>query len=493
MGAPLPSLRSLRAGVDKLSSDLVLLPVTEGRIASAVRPLGRAMSSLIERRARAANFVGRGDDLLLHQTDRRSIALIGLGNSDGTADRWVRVGARGRREAERLGARRVAAYVGEQVPDHDVAPGLAVGFLLAGYRFEHYRSEQRGPRVESLTVAGEQLPPPAAMRPILEDVASIAQGVFGARDLVNEPPSVATPRFLAEYTHRLAEGVPTLSAEVWEPKRIAREGLNGLLAVARGTHEEPRFIILRHTVEHPRRRIALVGKGITFDSGGLSLKPAKSMETMKYDMAGGAAVLHAVSVAAALALPLEVTAYVPATENQPGGSAQKPGDVIRYVNGKTVEVMNTDAEGRLVLADALVVAGRATPDAIIDLATLTGAARVALGGLYACLFGNDQVLVDDLLAAGRSSGEQLWQLPLVREYREELRSGIADLKNIGGGDAGAITAALFLGEFVTGVPWAHLDIAGPAFGDKDGPLAPRGATGYGVRLLVEYLRAAAGR
>ena len=379
MGAPLPSLRSLRAGVDKLSSDLVLLPVTEGRIASAVRPLGRAMSSLIERRARAANFVGRGDDLLLHQTDRRSIALIGLGNSDGTADRWVRAGARGRREAERLGARRVAAYVGEQVPDHDVAPGLAVGFLLAGYRFEHYRSEQRGPRVESLTLAGEQLPAPAAMRPILEDVASIAQGVFGARDLVNEPPSVATPRFLAEYTHRLAEGVPTLSAEVWEPKRIAREGLNGLLAVARGTHEEPRFIILRHTVEHPRRRIALVGKGITFDSGGLSLKPAKSMETMKYDMAGGAAVLHAVSVAAALALPLEVTAYVPATENLPGGSAQKPGDVIRYVNGKTVEVMNTDAEGRLVLADALVVAGRTTPDAIIDLATLTGADLLTMG------------------------------------------------------------------------------------------------------------------
>src|SRR5262249_19656074 len=317
-------------------------------------------------------------------------------------------------------------------------------------------------------IGGEHLPAPAAIKPLLEDVASIVTGVFGARDLVNEPPSVATPRFIAEYTHRLAEGVPTLSAEVWEPKRIAREGLNGLLAVARGTHEEPRFIVLRHGVEHPRRRIALVGKGITFDSGGLSLKPAKSMETMKYDMAGGAALLHAVSVAAPLALPLQGAAYVPATGKPPGGGAQKPRDVIRYVNRETVEDMHTEPEGRLVPADALVAAARTTPDAIIDLATLTGAARVALGGLYACLFGNDQTLVDELLAAGRSSGEHLWQLPMVREYREDLRSGIADLKNIGGGDAGAITAALFLGEFVTGVPWAHLDIAGPAFADKDG-------------------------
>jgi leucyl aminopeptidase len=493
MAAALPIVRAQRAGVDKLHSDLVLIPVVEGRIATAVRPLGRGLSATLERRARAMSFRGRADDLLLHETDRRSIALVGLGSPDGGADPWARVGARGRREAERLGARRVAAYLGEQAVDLQVLAALAAGFLLAGYRFEHYRSDQRSARVESLTLVGEQLPAPAAIRPILEDVVCIAGGVFGARDLVNEPPSIATPRFLAEYTHRLAEGVPTLGAEVWEPKRIAREGLNGLLAVARGTHEEPRFIVLRHTVEHPRRRIALVGKGITFDSGGLSLKPARSMETMKYDMAGGAAVLHAVSVAAALGLPLEVTAFVPATENLPGGNAQKPGDVIRYTNGKTVEVMNTDAEGRLVLADALVVASRGAPDAIIDVATLTGSARVALGGLYACILGNDQALIDDLLAAGRASGEPLWQLPLVREYREDLRSAVADLKNVGTSDAGAIVAALFLGEFVEGIPWAHLDIAGPAFAEKDGSLAPRGATGYGVRLLVEYLRTAAGR
>ncbi len=252
--------------------------------------------------------------------------------------------------------------------------------------------------------------------------------------------------------------------------------------------EEPRFITLRYKGKAARRRIALVGKGISFDSGGLSLKPAKSMETMKYDMAGGAAVLSATAAAAALALPVDVTAYVPLTENMPGGRAQKPGDVIRFANDKTVEVLNTDAEGRLVLADALVLASRAKPDVIVDLATLTGAVRVALGGAYAAVMGTDQALVDALLGAGIRSGELLWQLPLVREYRDDLKSPIADLRNVGGGDAGTIIAGLFLAEFVDGVPWAHLDIATTAFAEKEAALGPRGATGYGVRLLVEYLR-----
>src|SRR4029450_5491425 len=213
---------------------------------------------------------------------------------------------------------------------------------------------------------------------------SIAAGVFGTRDLVNEPPSVATPSFIAEYAERLAAPSSTLRAEVWGPERMAKEGLAGCLAVARGSAEEPRVITPRHVPDggpRGRRRIAIVGKGITLDSGGLSLKPAKSMETMKYDMAGGATALHVVSVANALGLPLEVTAHVPATENLPGGRAQKPGDVIRYANGTTVEVLNTDAEGRLVLADALLLAARAKPDAIIDLATLTGGAGNALGAV----------------------------------------------------------------------------------------------------------------
>ena len=486
-----PTLRGARTPAQAGRVDLTLVPVGEGALAAGTRPLGRAVAAVIERRAREAEFRGRVDDFLLLPTERGAVALVGLGSGRSAPDVWLRAGARFRREAERLGAKRVAAHLGPHGERRDAVANLALGFLLAGYSFDRYRSERRARRAEGLVLVSEALPQPAALRHLLEDAWTVAGAVFGVRDLVNEPPSVATPRFLAECARHLAEGAPSLEVEVWEPERMEQEGLTGCLAVARGSAEEPRFIILRHAVEYPRRRIALVGKGITFDSGGLSLKPAKSMETMKSDMAGGATALHAVSVAAALGLPVEVTAYVPATENLPGDRAQKPGDVIRYANGKTVEVLNTDAEGRLVLADALLLAIRGRPDAVIDLATLTGAARIALGSLYACVLGNDQKLVDELLAASHASGEGLWQLPLVREYREDLKSGIADLRNVGGGDAGTILGALFLGEFVDGVPWAHLDIAGVAFADKELPLAPRGATGYGLRLLVEYLRSAA--
>ena len=486
----LPALRAVGRGTWNARADLVLIAVAEGSLPEAVKPLGRAVATALARRARAAEFRARPDEVLVYQADRASVVLLGLGRESGP-DAWLRAGARGRREAERLGARRVAAHLGRSASRVDAIAALAQGFQLAGYRFDRYRSERRPVRIESLVLAGDSMPPPSVTTPILQAAASIAAGVFGARDLVNEPASVATPRFVAEAARRLAEASPTLRAEIWGPDRMAREGMAGSLAVARGSAEEPRFIILRYTPAvraSSRRRIAIVGKGITFDSGGLSLKPAKSMETMKYDMAGGATALHVVSVAAALGLPVEVTAYVPATENLPGGRAQKPGDVIRYANGKTVEVLNTDAEGRLVLADALLLAARDAPDAIVDLATLTGGARIALGALYACVLGNDQALIDRLLAASRATAEGLWQLPLVREYRDDLKSPIADLKNVGG-DASTIIGALFLGEFVNGVPWAHLDIAGPAFADKELALAPRGATGYGVRLLVEYLRA----
>jgi leucyl aminopeptidase len=485
-----PALRARRGPAPTVGGDFVLIPVPEDGVAAAVREWGEALAGTLARRARATEFRGRPDELLLHQDDSRTIALAGLGGGKPTVDTWLRLGARCRREADRLGARRVVAALGARGAERDALAGMAQGFLLAGYRFDAYRAERRGRRVASLTLVGDSLPPPAAAGRVLHEAARIAAGVFGARDLVNEPPSVATPRFIAQYAERLAAASPTLAAESWGPERMTREGLAGCLAVARGSAEEPRFVILRytpHAAAARRRRVAIVGKGVTFDSGGLSLKPAKSMETMKYDMAGGAAALHVVSVAAALELPLAVTAYVPATENLPGGRAQKPGDVIRYANGKTVEVLNTDAEGRLILADALLLAARDQPEAIVDLATLTGAARIALGPLYACVLGNDQALVDRLLAASRAAGEGLWQLPMVREYRDDLKSPIADLKNVGG-DAGTIIGGLFLAEFVDGRPWAHLDIAGPAFADKDLALSPRGATGYGVRLLVEYLR-----
>ncbi|TMB53984.1 MAG: leucyl aminopeptidase, partial [Deltaproteobacteria bacterium] len=419
-------VRVRRGGPAAVRGEMLLVPVAEGQLSAALRRLDGRVRGPLARRARAARFRGKAEETLVHHGEA-AVALLGLGPVPVGLDAWRRAGARGRQEAERERARRAGAYLGDAAAD--VAAAFVEGFQLAGYRFAGYLSDpERRPRVQVLTLAGEakQLGAPLA------GVAALVQEIFRARDLVNEPASVATPRFLAERVAALAREIRGLEAEAWAPKRIAREGLTGLLAVARGSREEPRFIRLRWVGPGARRRVILVGKGITFDSGGLSLKPPKSMETMKYDMAGGAAVIGAVAAAARLGLPVDVTGFVPATENLPGGRAQKPGDVIRFLNGKTVEVLNTDAEGRLVLADALALASREKPDAIVDLATLTGACRVALGSLFAGVMGNDERLVAKLIEAGRAAGEPLWQLPLVREYREDLKSPIADLKNVGG-------------------------------------------------------------
>ncbi|HYY05555.1 MAG TPA: leucyl aminopeptidase [Candidatus Limnocylindria bacterium] len=476
----LVEVRVRRGGSGAARGEMLLVPVAEGQVSAALRRLERRARGPLARRARAAGFDGKLEETLVHHGET-AVALLGLGPAPVGLDAWRRAGARARHEAERERAPRARADLGSAAPDATAA--FVEGFQLAGYRFAGYLSDpERRARVQALTLGGD----PQELGAPLAAVAAVVEEIFRARDLVNEPASVATPRFLAERVAALARDIRGLEAEAWAPRRIAREGLNGLLAVARGSREEPRFIRLRWQGAGARRRVVLVGKGITFDSGGLSLKPPKSMETMKYDMAGGAAVIGAVAAAARLRLPVDVTGFVPATENLPGGRAQKPGDVIRFLNGKTVEVLNTDAEGRLILADALALASREKPDAVIDVATLTGACRVALGTLFAGVMGNDERLVAQLVEAGRVAGEPCWQLPLVREYREDLKSPIADLKNVGG-EAGTITAALFLAEFVDGVPWAHLDIAGPAFTDKDLPHAPRGGTGFGVRLLLRYL------
>jgi len=331
------------------------------------------------------------------------------------------------------------------------------------------------------------LKPTAGLQRSVTTAQTIVPGVFLARDLVNEPPSVATARFLGEQAVKYCSD-RGLSAEVWDKKKIAAMKLAGLLAVNRGSQEEPRFIKIHYRPSgRPKKIIALIGKGITFDSGGLSLKPSKSMETMKLDMAGGAAVIAAMSCLPKLGLDIEVTGYVPTTDNLPGHNAQKPGDVIRYLNGKTIEVLNTDAEGRLILADALALAAKQKPDYMINLATLTGACMVALGPQVGGLFSNNQPLADALLRCAGETGEKLWQLPLVKEYKEMIKSSVADMKNIGGSHGGAITAALILQEFVGEVPWAHLDIAGPAFAESDNALCPKGGTGFGVRTLLRFL------
>ncbi len=484
METPAPTIRVQTARAGTVRADLVVVPMGGDTIRERVRRVGG--TSLV-RRAEAADFRGRPDDVFVHGVNGKTIVLVGMGAEPG-ADAWRKVGSRARREAERHGARSVAVHLGDAVQHPDVLAAVAESFLLAGYRFDRYKLDRKSPTAKVLILAGDKAPKPAAWRPVLDGIVILSDLVCSARDLVNEPPSIATPSYIAKHAERLAVDTPGLKVEVWAGRRLEREGLAGLLAVARGSLEEPRFIQLRYAPAGAKRRVALVGKGITFDSGGLSLKPPKSMETMKYDMAGAATVLSAVAAAAKLRLPVAVTAYAPTTENLPGGRAQKPGDVIKFLNGKTAEVLNTDAEGRLILADALALAAKTKPDALVDVATLTGAARVALGPSYAAVLGNDQVTIDALVAAGRAAGEPVWQLPLVREYRDDIRSPIADVKNVGGPEGGTITAALFLEEFVGDAKWAHLDIAGPAFAERDTTLSGKGATGFGVRLLVEWLR-----
>src|SRR5215831_7291303 len=398
-----------RGGVHAARFDLLLVPVTEGGLPAALAGVGGKLRTVLARRARAAKFRGRPDEVLAYHGDAAT-ALVGLGPAPAGPDAWRRAGARGRQEAERQRAPRVAVLVADGVAA-DAVEGFVEGFQLAGYRFAGYASDaaERRPHVERLTIAGDGASPRGGLAERLAAAAAVVPEVFRARDLVNEPPSIATPRFLAERIGAVAAEIPGLEAEAWDPARIEHEGLAGLTAVARGTREEPRFLVLRWTPGEARRRVILVGKGITFDSGGLSLKPAKSMETMKYDMAGGAAVIGAVAAAARLGVPVRLTGYVPATENLPGGNAQKPGDVIRYRNGRTVEVLNTDAEGRLILADALALAAATKPDLIVDLATLTGACIVALGPQVAGAFGNDQAVIDRLTALGRETGDWIWQ------------------------------------------------------------------------------------
>ncbi|MPY94256.1 MAG: leucyl aminopeptidase, partial [Acidimicrobiia bacterium] len=319
---------------------------------------------------------------------------------------------------------------------------------------------------------------------------TVAEAVLWARDKVNEPGGSLTPRALGKAAAELAEGAG-VEVEVRGRKAIGKLKLGGLLGVNRGSAQPPRLIELRYRPEGPSRgTVALVGKGITFDSGGLSLKTAQGMMTMKSDMGGAAAVIAATVAAARLGLDVEVRAWVPTTDNMTGPDATRPGDVLRMRNGKTVEVLNTDAEGRLILADGLCLASEARPDALVDLATLTGAAKTALGSRIAGLMGNSDGWLSQVEAAGAATGEKVWRLPLPTEYRKSLDSPVADLKNIAGGDvgAGALVAALVLAEFVEPeVPWAHLDIAGPSWAEGDDGDLTRGGTGFGVRLLVDLL------
>lgn len=482
----------------QVKTALLAVPVTDGGLEEGIAPsLDGPLRGRLRALARKSGFAGRRGTSLLAATrgllPADHVLLVGVGKQEEDGHRdgihaWRVAGAVAAREAGRLWADEAVFLLPERETE-PAAGAVAEGALLNAYRFTKYRSNgNHSGRLRTLVLGRTASGRNSALTRALGRAKATASAVCLARDLVNEPPSSATASYLSEQAaaHCRGEG---LKVDVWGRRRIEQLKLAGLLAVNRGSREEPRFIRMRYRPGgKPRKKVVLIGKGITFDSGGLSLKTARSMETMKLDMAGAAAVIGVMSALPELAPNVEVVGMAPATDNLPGGGAQKPGDVIRYPNGKTAEVVNTDAEGRLILADALVLAAREKPDCIIDLATLTGACIVALGNELAGLFSNDDELADKLAACGRDAGEGLWRLPLAAEYREDIKSQVADIKNVGGGSAGAVTAALFLQEFVGEVPWAHLDIAGPAFAAKERPLCPKGGTGFGVRTVLNLLR-----
>jgi leucyl aminopeptidase len=471
---------SLAAEIPR-GADVIAVPVASG---PALISGGHDLD-LEQLRARA--FEGKvGETASLAGDGATTVLAVGVGPADEVdADALRRAASAVVRATWKR--RSVATTLLDAVPaggDRPLAArAVTEGAGLAAYRFVRYKSDPDPCRLEGLTVVA---PDAEALAPDLARARAVVEAVCLARDLVNEPAGSLSPSDLAARATEAAEAVG-LDVEVIDEVEAANLGLGGLLGVAQGSDEPCRLIKLTYAPPEATRTVALVGKGITFDSGGLSIKSAEGMMGMKTDMGGGAAVIGAMSALPALASPVKVIGFVPATENMPGGRAIKPGDVLKTRNGTTVEVLNTDAEGRLVLADGLALAVEEKPDAIIDLATLTGACIVALGSKITGLMGNDDDLVEEVRSAAERAGEPAWPLPLPKEYRKQLDSEIADLKNIGGRSAGALTAGLFLKEFVGDIPWVHLDIAGPSRSDEDDGAVVKGATGVGVRTLLELL------
>jgi leucyl aminopeptidase len=474
---------------------LVVMVFEHGKPGPAAARLDGIMRGAVSRLIKRGDFTPKpGSTAILYPEAgpaAERVILVGLGGkADVTPDRLRLAAARAAVAARTAGATDVA-ILSEGV---DLEPGMigqtiAEGVILGLYRFLRYkRSEENGKKeVASLSITASGAAQAAEMKKGVRTGEVIAASAVMARDMVNTPAADMTPTVIAGIAKGLGR-THGLRVRVLERDAMRRLGMGALLGVASGSTQPPKFIIVEYRGGGRRPFIALVGKTITFDSGGISIKPAENMDRMKDDMSGGAAVLGAVRNAAALKLPLNIVALLPATENMPSGSAYKPGDVLRTLSGQTIEILNTDAEGRLILADALAYACRYRPAAIVDIATLTGACRIALGQEAMGMLGNDDALKEKVRAAGERSGERVWELPLWEGYHDQIKSDIADMKNTGGRDGGAITAACLLSKFVQKYPWVHLDIAATAWTDKDRPYTPKGATGIGCRLLTQFLR-----
>ena len=488
-----------------VEADLIVFPWFEGEPPSAVDGLDAACAGELTRALESKEFSGRPFDIFVTPVADRSwsarrIALVGAGPAavfnPGVARRVAAASALAAR-SRRVSTLAFVMRPGQAAPSGDVdvagfAQAIAEGLTLAEFTAAAYQTTE--PRVGSapaLTVVIPDLRDTSPESPARLEGAVARGRVLGeasnlARGLANEPANTLTPTEFAERTSRIAtEG--GASAEILDEKQIEALGMGMLLGVARGSIEPPRLMVFRHTPAGVTGGpvLGLVGKGITFDSGGISIKPADGMERMKTDMSGGAAVACAMRAIATLKAPIRVIGVVPATENMPGGRALKPGDILRSAEGKTVEIINTDAEGRLVLGDALWYARSLGATHLVDVATLTGGIVVALGKTTSGLFGTPDWWVEQVRRVGDRAGDRVWQLPLFDDYREQLKSEIADMMNTGGRPGSSITAAMFLKEFTGGLPWAHIDIAGTAWADEAKPFTPKGPTGVAVRTLTE--------
>ncbi len=465
-----------------------------------IKELDRQLGGLVLQAKRSGEFCGKALESLTFQPTgelaAERVLLVGLGlAADLSLEKLRQAAGHAMQQVidKKLNGAAFALPLCPSKPNDSAAQtqSVAEGLLLASYRYERFLGAEAiktRPLPKSINLLIDSNHKKSACEQALARAEKICRGVALARNLVNAPGNVKSPVYLAEQA-QVAATQSGLKCTILGQDELAAEGFGALLGVAQGSMREPQLIVLEHRGGKPDQApVALVGKGVTFDSGGISLKPGEKMDEMKMDMAGGAAVIGAMLAAALLELPINLVGVVPAVENMPSGSAIRPGDILTSLSGQTIEVLNTDAEGRLILADALTYVKRYEPQLVIDLATLTGACIIALGHHATAVLGNDDKLISGLLAAGEDCGERLWQLPLWDDYDQLIKSDVADVKNTGGRAAGTITAAAFLKKFTKDFRWVHLDIAGTAWRDQNQPYIPKGGTGVGVRLLVTFLQ-----
>jgi leucyl aminopeptidase len=489
--------------ITSVKTDAVVVNLFEGvehpggATGAVDKALGGAITKLIEQ----GEIKGKLNEVsIIHSLGRvpaRIVAVAGLGKqSDFTPDKLRALAAEFCRSLRRLNCRRIATIVhgagtGEIDPEL-ASQAITEGSLLGLYRFQkHITKAPENQDIEEFIIVERDAAKSAALEQGCKKGRIIAEATNLARDWINEPANYMTPSDMAKVAEKLAKA-HRLGLTILDREQMEKEGMGSLLGVAQGSRQPPKLIVLNYKGDKTSSNtLCFVGKGITFDSGGISIKPSEGMVEMKGDMAGAAAVMAALSAIAQLKPKVNVAAVIPATENLPGGHALKPGDILKAINGKTIEVVNTDAEGRLILADALGYAVKQGFSPLVDVATLTGACHIALGDICSGVFGNSQELIDKVIESGNEAGERLWQMPMYEEYKEQNKSDVADIKNSGGRWGGAITAAQFLAEFVGDIPWVHIDIAGTFFREKERGYLVKGATGVAVRTLVNLAMASA--